>query len=158
VTAYDRIALGEIRELGAYTFTADEIKRFARAYDPQSFHIDEEAAKASIFRGLCASGWHTASVMMRLLVDYSTREEASAASRGEVPLRRGLSPGFDSLKWLKPVYAGDTITFVGQVVGKRKSASRPDWGIVSMETTGTNQKGEPAFTITTHVFVRSQDD
>ena len=149
----DDIAIGDTFELGAHRFTAEEIKRFAGAYDPQPFHLDEEAAAASLLGGLCASGWHTASAMMRQLVDYLRRRAEEAAARGETPLKIGPSPGFDDLKWMKPVYAGDTITYASRIVGKRASASRPGWAIVSIETTGTKQTGEPAFVVTGHVFV-----
>ena len=132
MTAFDRIALGEARELGAHHFTADEIIRFAAAYDPQPFHLDEEAGARSLFGGLCASGWHTAAAMMRAFVDFAVREAEHAKRRGEAPLRYGVSPGFDDLKWLRPVYPGDTITFTGEVTAKRRSKSRSGWGIVTL--------------------------
>jgi acyl dehydratase len=153
VNAFDRIAVGDLHPFGSHEFTAERIKRFARAYDPQSFHVDEAAGEASIFGGLCASGWHTASAMMRLLVDYFAALAERAEKAGEPKLVAGTSPGFDNLKWLKPVYAGDVVAFTGRVAAKRLSGSRPGWGLVSMETTGTNQTGEPVFAITTHVFV-----
>lgn len=158
MSAYDRVTLGETRKLGAHHFTAEDIKRFANAYDPQSFHIDEEAAKDSIFGGLCASGWHTASAMMRALVEHFGSEAAAAAKHGQAPLHRGPSPGFDALKWTRPVYPGDTITYSGTVTAKRKSKSRPGWGIVTMDAAGANQNGEQVFAVTTHVFVRVTDD
>jgi len=158
VSAFDRIPLGEPRELGAHHFTADEIKRFAAAYDPQPFHLDEEAAAHSLFGGLCASGWHTTAVMMRAFVDFAGREAEQAKRRGEQPLRYGLSPGFDDLKWLKPVYPGDTITFTGEVVAKRRSKSRPGWGILTLATRGTNQNGEPVFAVTNHLFVATEEE
>jgi acyl dehydratase len=142
MSAFDRIALGEPRELGSHHFGADEIKRFAVAYDPQPFHTDEEAAVHSLFGGLCASGWHTGAVMMRTFVDFIGREAEQATRRGEPPLRYGVSPGFDDLKWLKPVYAGDTISYASEVAEKRASNSRRGWGLVFARNTGTNQKGE----------------
>lgn len=150
---FEEIAVGDVRDFGSHRFTAEEIKRFAAAYDPQSFHMDEELAKESLFGGLCASGWHTASVMMRQLVDTFRRDAERAVAEGRPAPRPGVSPGFDDLQWLKPVFAGDTIAFAGKVVARRESRSRPNWGIVSTETTGTNQKGDPVFRITTHVFV-----
>ncbi len=150
---FDEIAVGDTFDLGTHRFGAEEIKRFAGAYDPQRFHIDEAEAAATHFGALCASGWHTASVMMRLQVGYFRRHAEQAAARGGVPTQLGPSPGFDDLKWLKPVYAGDTVAFAGRVVAKRPSQSRPGWGLVSIETTGTKQTGEPAFTITGHVFM-----
>jgi acyl dehydratase len=152
MSAYNRIAVGDVHEYGAHTFTTDEIKRYARAFDPQRFHVDEGAAAETHFGTLSASGWHTAAVMMKLRVAYFTRETERALARGEPPPRFGPSPGFDDLKWLKPVRAGDTISFSDRIIAKRESRSRPGWGIVSMETTGVNQHGEPVFTMTGHVF------
>jgi len=158
MSAFDRIAVGEPRELGSHYFTADEIKRFATAYDPQPFHTDEEAASHSLLGGLCASGWHTGAVMMRTFVDFIDREAEQAKRRGEPPLRYGVSPGFDDLKWLKPVFAGDTITFTGEITAKRRSKSRPGWGILTVTTRGKNQKDEPVFTVTSHMFVATEDE
>jgi acyl dehydratase len=156
-TAFERIAVGEPRVLGSHAFTAEEIKRFAAAYDPQRFHMDEEEAKASTFGALAASGWHTASAMMRLLVGSIAREAEAARARNEAPPRYGPSPGFDNLKWLRPVYAGDTVTYTTTVTAKRPSRSRPGWGIVTSDVAGANQKGEPVFAVTTQVFVRTDD-
>jgi acyl dehydratase len=155
VTAYERIVVGEVYQYGSHTFTAEEIKRFAGAFDPQPFHLDEEKAAAGPFGRLAASGWHTAAIMMRLFVTHSAREVERAAARGEPVPRFGPSPGFDDLKWLRPVFAGDTITYSGRIIGKRESQSRPGWGIVSMETTGVNQNGEPVFVFTGHVFAQT---
>jgi acyl dehydratase len=152
MTAYERITIGDSVVFGAHRFTAEEIKRFAVAYDPQPFHTDEAAAAQSHFGALCASGWHTSAVMMRLFVKYFASEIERAKARGETAPQLGPSPGFDDLKWMKPVYAGDEIAFSGTIVAKRESRSRPGWGIVSIETTGVNQKGEPVFAYTGHVF------
>jgi acyl dehydratase len=115
--------------------------------------MDEEAAAKSFLGGLCASGWHTAAVMMKLMVRHFTTEAEAATARGEPAPALGPSPGFDNLKWLKPVYAGDEIAYSGRIVDKRMTQSRPGWGIISMEVTGANQKGEPVFAYTGHVFV-----
>jgi acyl dehydratase len=155
VNAYDRIAVGDAHVFGSHTFTADAIKRFAAKYDPQPVHVDEKAAKASPAGRLCASGWHTAAAMMRLLVDYFDAQEARARAAGEPFLVSGPSPGFDDLKWPQPVYAGDTVTYTARVVAKRPSRSRPGWGLMSMTTTGINQNGATVFSVTTHVFVET---
>lgn len=155
--AFDRIPVGETQALGAHTFTAAEIKHFATVWDPQPFHLDEEAARHSLFGALAASGWHTASVMMRLLVAWFDRQDAEALARGLRPLVRGPSPGFDNLKWSRPVYAGDTIAFTAIVTAIRRSASRPGWGIVTTDIAGANQKGEPVFAVTTQAFARTDD-
>jgi acyl dehydratase len=157
MSAFDRLAVGETREIGAYRFSAEEIVRFAAAYDPQPFHLSEEGGARSLFGGLCASGWHTMAVMMRVFVDFMNREAERAGRRGEAPLRPRVSPGFDDLKWLRPVYPGDTITFTGEVVGKRRSKSRPGWGIVTLAMRGVNQKAQPVLAVTSHMFVATDD-
>jgi acyl dehydratase len=149
---FDDLLIGETEELGSHTFTPDDIVRFARQFDPQRFHVDAEAAKHSLFGGLCASGWHTASAWMKQMVGHRDRIRAYALSRGEQPARLGPSPGFSNLKWLKPVYAGDTITYRTTVTAKRPSASRPGWGLVFHHNTGTNQHGEAVFAFDGMVF------
>jgi acyl dehydratase len=139
---FDDINVGDRMALGSHTFTADDIKMFAAQYDTQAFHMDEAAAAKSHFGALCASGWHTVAVWMRLRVDYAKREDAERLARGEVLAKLGPSPGFRDLKWLKPVYAGDVITYASEISEKRASQSRPGWGLVFARNTGTNQKGE----------------
>ncbi len=151
--AFETIAVGDSYDFGAYLFTAEEIKRFAALYDPQPFHLDEVAASKSLLGGLCASGWHTTAVMMKMMVRHFTADAEAAAARGETAPALGPSPGFDNLKWLKPVYAGDQIRYAGRVAEKRPSESRPGWGLVSLDVTGANQKGEPVFSYRGHVFV-----
>jgi len=129
-------------QLGTHIFTAHDIKTFAVQYDPQDFHMDEAAAARSHFGALCASGWHTIAVWMRLRVLYGRSEDAERAARGEVIARLGPSPGFRELKWLKPVYVGDSITFASEIAEKRASKSRPGWGLVFARNTAVNQKGE----------------
>jgi acyl dehydratase len=146
------LLIGETEELGSYTFMADDIIQFAKRFDPQRFHVDPEAAKDSLFGSLCASGWHTASIWMKLMVAYREHSRAEALARGERPARLGSSPGFTNLKWLKPVYAGDTITYRSTITDKRVSASRPGWGLAFHHNTGTNQHGEEVFSFDGAVF------
>ncbi len=153
---YEDFEVGARHALGAHRFTDDEIRRFALAYDPQPFHIDEEAARASLFGAICASGWHTASVMMGLMARYFARLDEQARNAGRPVAALGPSPGFDDLKWLRAVYPGDTITFTSRIAAKRPSASKPGWGLVSIETTGVNQAGERVFVVTGHVFALRQ--
>ncbi len=155
MNAYEKIAIGDTHPFGSFTFTTDAIKTFAQKYDPQPFHVDEAAAKASHFGGLVASGGHTASAMMRLLVNYFVGVEARRRAAGEPVLVSGPSPGLDDLRWPHPVYAGDTVTYTARIVAKRPSRSRPGWGLLSMTTTGVNQDGRTVFTVTTHVFVET---
>jgi acyl dehydratase len=138
----DDIAVGDRMELGSHTFTAEDIKRFAAQYDPQPFHMDEAAAARSHFGALCASGWHTIAVWMRLRVLFARKDDAERTARGEAIAKFGPSPGFRELKWLKPVYVDDTITYASEIIEKRVSQSRPGWGLIFARNTGTNQKGE----------------
>ena len=151
--AFETIAVDDRYDFGSHLFSGEEIKRFASVYDPQRFHMDEAEAARSFLGGLCASGWHTTAVMMKLMVRYFTKEAEAAIARGEKAPTLGPSPGFDNLKWMKPVYAGDEITYSGRIVEKRETQSRLGWGIISMEVNGVNQKGEPVFAYTGHVFV-----
>jgi acyl dehydratase len=118
---FEDFAVGESRDFGRYPVTADEIKAFARRFDPQPFHVDEEAAKASILGGLCASGWHTGAMLMRMIVDGYLGQSASLGS-----------PGLDELKWLRPVFPGETLTARFTVIAKRQSARTPEMGIIIM--------------------------
>lgn len=150
---YEDIAVGQRRELGSFTFTAESIKEFARKFDPQPFHLDEEAGRRSLFGGLAASGWHVSAVCMRLLVADGQREAAEAMARGELPAVGGPSPGFKDLRWIKPVLAGDTIRFASEVESIRISESRPQWAILQGRNTGTNQRGELVFSFLASAFV-----
>jgi len=150
---FEEIEIGHRREIGAYTFTAESIKTFAAKFDPQRFHLDEEEGKNSLFGGLAASGWHVGSVCMKLLVADGQRQAREAAARGEAVAVWGPSPGFRDLRWLKPVLAGDTITFASEVESLRTSEKRPEWGILQARNTGINQRGELVFSLLATAFV-----
>src|SRR5246127_4961484 len=150
---FEDIRVGDFSELGSFTFTAENIKAFAVQFDPQRFHLDEEEGRKSLFGGLAASGWHVGSVCMRLLVDNTQRRAREAIARGEKVAVWGPSPGFRELRWIKPVLAGDTISFVSEVVSKRTSDSRPGWGVLQGRNTGTNQRGEEVFSFLATAFV-----
>lgn len=151
---FEDLRTGEKYEVGRYTFTAENIKAFAVRFDPQLFHVDEEAARRSHFGALCASGWHTASVWMRLMIDYQLREDENIRARGEPVAIFGPSPGFRELKWLKPVYVGDVITYATEVVELRPSKSRPGWGLMAVRNTGNNQRDEPVISFVSTSFVQ----
>src|SRR5262252_3029352 len=106
---FEDMRVGERTELGSHTFTAEEIKAFARRFDPQRFHVDEAAAAKTHFGALCASGWHTTAVYMRHFVESERREADMLRARGETPARDGPSPGIRDLRWHRPVFAGDTV-------------------------------------------------
>jgi len=127
---------GEVIELGSRTITTDAIVAFAKEFDPQVFHTDEEAAKATIYGGLLASGWHTGSLMMRLLYEGLLRETVSLGS-----------PGIDELRWLRPVRPGDTLAARMTVIESIASRSKPDRGIVRSLLEMRNQHGEVVMTI-----------
>lgn len=133
---FEDYVVGSQHHLGSYTVTEDEIVAFARQYDPQPFHVDPRAAEQSIYGGLISSGWMTCGIMMRLLVQYMPADTASMGS-----------PGVDEIRWLKPVYAGDTLSVVLEVLDARPSSSKPDRGIVHTIWRATNQRGEPVCTV-----------
>ena len=146
---FEDIKTGTRVELGSHTFEAEEIKRFARKYDPQVFHVDEEAAASSHFGKLVASGWHTAAVGMRLTVDGTRR--ANENQKTEI-MKTGPSPGLRDLRWIKPVYVGDTISYATEIVELRE-VSRPGWGLMVTKISGTNQHGELVYSAQGAVFV-----
>jgi acyl dehydratase len=150
---FEDIEIGARRELGSFTFTAEDIKRFAAQFDPQRFHLDEEEGRKSLFGGLAASGWHVASVCMKLLVADGKRLAQEAVARGEEVALWGPSPGFRELRWIKPVLAGDTISYANVVETRRTSEKRPEWGILQGRNTGTNQCGELVFSFLATAFV-----
>ena len=127
--------VGQKFPLGSVGFTEQEIVDFARQFDPQSFHVDRDAAAKSMFGGIIASGWHVAAKMMRLFVDNYVDHRTALGS-----------PGLDALRWLKPVRGGDTLTGTVEIVDKAPSRSRPEMGVVHEQWTVTNQKGETVMT------------
>ena len=127
---------GEVIELGSVTITRDEIIAFARQFDPQVFHTDEAAAARTIYGGLIASGWHTGSLMMRLLHDGFVRHTAGLGS-----------PGIDELRWLKPVRPGDTLSARMTVLETIPSRSKPDRGILRSLLEMRNQRDETVVTV-----------
>jgi acyl dehydratase len=129
---FEDFAVGQKFTSGTATITAEGIKAFAAQFDPQPFHLDEEAAKRSLFRGLAASGWHTAAVTMRLLVESDLH-----------PAGGTIGAGGSDLKWPRPVRPGDVLRVEGEVLETRLSQSRPELGIVKIRLTTTNQAGEP---------------
>ena len=143
----DDIAIGYRIETGAYEFTRENMLRFARAYDPQVFHVDEEAAKKTSFGALAASGWHTAAASMGRLVATRDAYSAEARRRNLPPTPKGPSPGFRDLKWLAPVYAGDVLHYSTTPMEKR-NISRQGWAIAFHRNEGINQYGAKVFEYT----------
>jgi acyl dehydratase len=155
---FEDIKVGQRRELGAFTFTADAIKTFAAKFDPQRFHLDEEEGRKSLFGGLAASGWHVGSACMKLLVADGQRQASEMMARGEKLAIWGPSPGFRELRWIRPVLAGDTISFASEIESLRASSSRPEWGVLEARNSGTNQRGELVFSMVAIGFVPRRDN
>jgi len=147
---FEDIAIGTKRDLGTYTFTADEIIAFAKKYDPQIFHIDPEAAKKTMFGGLIASGWHTAAIWMKLAI--ADRERAKR--EGETFARSGVSPGFEDMRWIKPVRPGMTLRYTSETIEKVELKSRKDIGLVKTRNEATDENGELAFSFIGKGFVQ----
>ena len=150
---FEDIQVGERIAIGRHTFSAAEIKAFAARFDPQPFHLDEAAAERSHFGALVASGWHSAVVWMRLMVDQRRRSGEAARARGERVAAMGPALGLRELKWLKPVFAGDTVDYASEVIEARVSASKPGLGLISIRSTGVNQRGEPVISFVSTTFV-----
>ncbi len=144
---FEDITVGDVSEFGAYKVTREEIIDFASKYDPQPFHLDEEAAKKSVFGGLCASGWHTCAMLMRMLVDHL--QDKGVASMG--------SPGIDSIKWIRPVMVGDTLHVRASVDAKRDSNSRPNLGLLKGTYLVSNQNGEKVMTMNSNYMVAKRN-
>ena len=131
-----------------YKVTREEVIEFAMKYDPQPFHLDDDAAKTTFFGRLSASGWHTGAMVMRMMVDTWKDTEPSA----------GLgSPGIDELRWVKPVYPGDELSVEIELIDKRRSKSRPDMGLTKTRQTVTNQNGEVVMTMVSNGLMRVRD-
>jgi acyl dehydratase len=154
---FEDIRVGDVVAIGSHLFTAEEIKNFARQYDPQPFHLDEKLGEASHFGALVASGWHTASIWMRKTVDYRKREADAMRRRGEIVPVIGPSPGFHEMRWLKPVFAGDTVTYTTEAIEMRASKTRPEWGLVRLQNVGINQHGVQIIRFVSVAFIERRD-
>lgn len=146
MTCLEDIAVGDVARFGSYRVEREEVLAFAKAYDPQPFHLSEEAAAATHFGRLSASGWHTASMAMAMIVAHF--RETGFQSLG--------SPGVDELRWLKPVYPGDTLHCETEVLETRRSASRPEMGFVTSRWTVLNQDDVAVMTMRPTVMIRTR--
>lgn len=142
---FERFEVGQVQEFGAYEVTKEEIIEFASKYDAQFFHLDEEAAKDSLFGGLCASGWHTCAMTMAMMVENLDKTGRSLGS-----------PGVDMLRWLKPVYPGEVLSVRMEVLELTPSKSKPI-GFVKSKVTVSNQDGVPVMEfISNGIFPRGK--
>ena len=152
----DYLHIGETITLGSHIFKAEEIKTFARKFDPQRFHLDEKEAENSLFGRLCASGWHTTATWMKYNLLYN-KETADRPWRGGGPAPEfGPSPGFKNLRWLKPVYAEETITFKRQALAHRALASRPGWRVLTTLCEAFDSTGDKVLEFESAVLVKAQ--
>lgn len=150
---FEDVPFGRTFDLGSVTVTPEAIVRFAEKFDPQAFHLSEAGGRASHFGGLVASGWHTGSLYMRAFVDFTTRLGEEMRARGEPAARLGPSPGFEDMRWPKPVRAGDRLAFEMTPVEGRTLASRPEWGLVSLDSRAFDQHGDLVMSFRGKVFV-----
>lgn len=139
----DDLAVGQRFGSGRVLVDTDAIKRFAAEFDPQPFHLDEEAAKGSLFKDLAASGWHTAAITMRLVVEGEFK-----------PAGGVIGAGIDELRWHQPVRPGDELTLDSEILEVRPSASRPGQGMVKVRVTTLNQRQEPVQTYVANLVVK----
>lgn len=143
---FEDIAVGDTASFGRYAVTREEVIAFAERYDPQTFHLSDQAAAATHFGRLSASGWHTCAMTMAMLVEHST-------AIGHAGLG---SPGLDELRWLRPVYPGDTLRCETEVLDARRSASRPEMGLLKSRMTVFNQDDVAVMTFVSNLMVATR--
>jgi acyl dehydratase len=141
---FEDLVVGAETDFGSYAVTREEVLEFARKYDPQPFHLSDEAAAETHFARLAASGWHTAAMTMAVIARH-------VVAHGQAGLG---SPGIDELRWKKPVYPDDTLHVRGKILEKTPSRSRPEMGSFRTETTVTNQHGDVVMTFVSIVLIR----
>ena len=141
---FEDLEVGQKHSYGAYRVTREEVLEFARKYDPQPFHLSDEAAAETHFGRLAASGWHTGAMAMAMIVEHM--KDHPQAGLG--------SPGLDELRWLRPVHPGDTLRVESEIVELRPSRSKPDIGSFRTRVTVFNQEDAPVMTFTSIVLMR----
>ncbi len=143
---FEDIEVGHTARFGRYEVTRDEVVAFAGKYDPQPFHLSDEAAAETHFGRLSASGWHTCAMTMAMVVENLNANRQAGLG----------SPGIDELRWLKPVYPGDTLTCETEILDKRRSRSRPEMGSYRSRMTVLNQQGERVMTFISIGLIRTR--
>ena len=145
---FEDIVVGQKNSFGHYEVTMEEVLEFATKYDPQPFHLDNEAAAQTHFGRISASGWHSCAMTMRMMVDNM-----------KVNQQAGLgSPGVDEIRWLKPVYPGDTLRVESEILSKRQSVSKPEMGSFQGRNTVFNQHNEAVMTMVSTGLIRVRGD
>ena len=145
---FEDLEIGKEEVFGSVEVTREEVLDFARKYDPQPFHLSDEAAAKTHFGRIAASGWHTCAMTMGVIARRVVQEEQAGLG----------SPGVDELRWLKPVYPGDTLTVSGSILEKTPSRSKPEIGSFRTRTRVTNQDGVDVMTFTSIVLIRRRPD
>jgi acyl dehydratase len=145
---FEDVEIGSETCFGSYEVMRQEVLEFAGKYDPQPFHLSDEAAAKTYFGRLSASGWHTCAMTMGVIARYVVKEEQAGLG----------SPGVDELRWLKPVYPGDTLHVNGRILEKTPSRSKPDMGSFRTQTIVTNQDGVPVLRFTSIVLIRRRPE
>jgi acyl dehydratase len=145
---FEDLEVGSETHFGTYEVTREEVLEFARKYDPQPFHLSDEEAAKTHFGRIAASGWHTCAMTMAVIARHVVTHEQAGLG----------SPGVDELRWLKPVYPGDTLHVHGRIVETRPSRRRPEMGSFRTETTVTNQDGVPVMRFTSIVLIGRRPD
>ena len=141
---FEDLEVGRETYFGRYEVTREEVLEFARKYDPQPFHLSDEAAAKTHFGRLAASGWHTCAMTMAVIARHVVDQDQAGLG----------SPGVDELRWLKPVFPGDTLHVRGTIVDKTPSRSRPEIGTFRTQTTVTNQDEVPVMRFTSIVMIQ----
>lgn len=145
---FEDIIIGKKTSFGHYEVTREEVIEFAQKYDPQAFHLDDEAAAQTHFGRLSASGWHTCAMTMRMLVENM-----------KVTRQAGIgSPGVDEIRWLRPVHPGDSLRVESEILSKRQSVSKPEMGSFQGRNTVFNQNDEPVMTMVSIGLIRVRGD
>jgi acyl dehydratase len=145
---FEDLEVGARTDFGTYDVTREEVLEFARKYDPQPFHLSDEEAAKTHFGRIAASGWHTAAMTMAVIARHVVADEQAGLG----------SPGIDELRWLKPVYPGDTLHVRGEILEKTPSRSKPHIGSFRTRTTVTNQDEVPVMTFVSIVLIRRRPD
>lgn len=145
---FEDLAVGETASFGLYEVTREEVLDFARRYDPQPFHLSDEAAAETHFGRLAASGWHSCAMTMAMLVEQMTAVPTASLGAG----------GIDELRWLKPVHPGDTLRCETELLDKRESATKPEVGFTRQRMTVFNQHDEPVMTFIANALIRRRGD
>jgi acyl dehydratase len=145
---FEDLEVGAETDFGSYEVTREEVLDFARKYDPQPFHLSDEAAAKTHFGRIAASGWHTAAITMAVIARHVVKHEQAGLG----------SPGIDELRWRKPVYPGDTLRVRGEILEKTPSRSKPEIGSFRTRTTVTNQDGDTVMTFVSIVLIRRRPE